>query len=191
MTCCFLQLGGPTWDVFLGRRDARTASQSDANSNLPAPSSSLAALISSFANHGLSERDMVALSGGHTLGFSQCNNFRTRIYNETNINPGFANIRRRTCPATRGNGDANLAPFDNSQFSFDNNYFQNLVARRGLLHSDQELFNGGSSDQIVRDFANSPRLFRDNFSAAMVRMGNIRPLTGNSGEIRRNCRFAN
>jgi len=33
-----LQLGGPSWDVKLGRRDAKTASFLDANTgNLPSP----------------------------------------------------------------------------------------------------------------------------------------------------------
>ncbi|CAN7036799.1 unnamed protein product, partial [Brassica oleracea var. botrytis] len=55
-------LGGPNWNVKVGRRDARTASQAAANSNIPAPTSSLSQLISSFSAVGLSTRDMVALS---------------------------------------------------------------------------------------------------------------------------------
>ncbi|EMS56736.1 Peroxidase 52 [Triticum urartu] len=39
-------LGGPSWGVPLGRRDARTTTQAAANSNLPSPSSSAATLIS-------------------------------------------------------------------------------------------------------------------------------------------------
>ncbi|KAF3331839.1 peroxidase 4-like protein [Carex littledalei] len=56
-------LGGPSWDVKLGRRDSTTASFSGANSNIPGPSSSLQNLISSFSNQGLSADEMVALSG--------------------------------------------------------------------------------------------------------------------------------
>ncbi|CAG7911948.1 unnamed protein product [Brassica rapa] len=55
-------LGGPNWNVKVGRRDARTASQAAANNNIPAPTSSLSQLISSFSAVGLSTRDMVALS---------------------------------------------------------------------------------------------------------------------------------
>ncbi|KAK4799300.1 hypothetical protein SAY86_024665 [Trapa natans] len=60
---CFVNLGGPSWDVKLGRRDARTASQAAANSSIPPPTSSLSNLISSYRNVGLSTQDMVALSG--------------------------------------------------------------------------------------------------------------------------------
>nr|XP_016450709.1 PREDICTED: peroxidase-like [Nicotiana tabacum] len=74
---------------------------------------------------------------------------------------------------------------------FDNDYYQNLVARHGLLHSDQELFNGGSQDALVRSYSTNGAAFTSDFAAAMVRMGNISPLTGTNGEIRRNCRAIN
>ncbi|XP_021275379.1 peroxidase P7-like [Herrania umbratica] len=183
-------LGGPSWQVPLGRRDARTASQSAANNQIPSPSSNLAALTSSFAAKGLSARDLTALSGGHTIGLARCTTFRGRIYNDTNIDPNFAANRRANCPAS--GGDSNLAPLDiQTPTRFDNNYFRNLVAQRGLLHSDQELFNGGSQDALVRTYSTNPSAFSSDFAAAMVRMGNISPLTGTRGEIRRNCRVVN
>ncbi|KAL3715134.1 hypothetical protein ACJRO7_006947 [Eucalyptus globulus] len=184
-----VQLGGPSWAVPLGRRDARTASLSGANSQIPSPFSSLATLISSFAAQGLNARDMTALSGGHAIGLARCTTFRNRIYNETNIDASFATTRRTNCPAS--GKDANLAPLDRTPNRFDNNYYQNLVARRGLLHSDQELFNGGSQDALVRTYSNNYRAFASDFAAAMVKMGNISPLTGRNGEIRRNCRVVN
>ncbi|CAA7031986.1 unnamed protein product [Microthlaspi erraticum] len=185
-------LGGPNWNVKVGRRDARTASQAAANNNIPAPTSSLSQLISSFSAVGLSTRDMVALSGAHTIGQSSCRNFRTRVYNETNINAAFATLRQRSCPRASGSGDANLAPLDvTSAASFDNSYFKNLVAQRGLLHSDQELFNGGSTDSIVRGYSNNPSSFSSDFAAAMIKMGDISPLTGSSGEIRKVCGSTN
>ncbi|XP_015069531.1 peroxidase P7-like [Solanum pennellii] len=183
-------LGGPSWAVPLGRRDARTASQSAANTQIPAPSSSLTTLISMFSAKGLNARDMTALSGSHTIGQARCTTFRNRIYNDTNIDPQFAATRRATCPAS--GGDANLAPLDiQTPNRFDNDYYQNLVIRRGLLHSDQELFNGGSQDALVRSYSNNGASFRSDFAAAMVKMGNISPLTGTNGEIRTNCRAIN
>ena len=61
-----VQLGGPNWDVKVGRRDSRTASLSGAN-NIPPPTSGLANLTSLFAAQGLSQKDMVALSGAYYL----------------------------------------------------------------------------------------------------------------------------
>lgn len=173
----------------LGRRDSRTANLNAANSQIPSPFASLSTLISQFAAKGLSARDMTALSGAHTLGFSRCVAFRNRIYNETNINPTFAATRRANCPAS--GGDNNLSPLDGTPARFDLNYYQSLVSQRGLLHSDQELFNGGSQDALVRTYSTNRATFFSDFAAAMVRMGNISPLTGTNGEIRRNCRVVN
>ncbi|KAL2937432.1 Peroxidase 52 [Bienertia sinuspersici] len=138
---------------------------------------------------GLNARDMTALSGAHTIGQARCTTFRDHIYNDTNINPTFATLRQATCPGpTSGTGDDNLAPLDIiSSNRFDNGYFRGLVAKRGLLHSDQELFNGGSQDSLVRLYSFNFRAFANDFANAMVKMGNISPLTGSSGEIRKNC----
>nr|CAB3468152.1 unnamed protein product [Digitaria exilis] len=183
-------LGGPTWSVPLGRKDSRTASQSLANTNLPGPGSSLATLISKFGNQGLSARDMTALSGAHTIGRSQCQFFRSRIYTEPNINATFAALRQGTCP--RSGGDANLAPFDvQTPDGFDNAYYQNLVAQKGLLHSDQELFNGGSQDALVRQYSTNPAQFSSDFVTAMIKMGNLLPSSGTKTEVRLNCRKVN
>ena len=143
-----------------------------------------------FGNQGLSARDMTALSGAHTIGRSQCQFFRTRIYTESNINASFAALRQQTCP--RSGGDATLAPFDvQTPDGFDNAYYQNLVAQKGLLHSDQELFNGGSQDALVRQYSASASLFNSDFVAAMIKMGNVGVLTGTAGQIRRNCHVVN
>ncbi|XP_047180387.1 cationic peroxidase 1-like [Vigna umbellata] len=183
-------LGGPSWKVPLGRRDSRTANKSAANSDLPSPFLNLSALITSFAHKGLTARDLTALSGGHTIGKAQCQFFRTRIYNETNIDPNFAATRRATCPVSGGN--TNLAPLDTvTPTHFDNNYYTNLVNQRGLLHSDQVLFNGGSQDALVSTYSGNSAAFFKDFAVAMVKMGNISPLTGTNGEIRRNCRVVN
>ncbi|CAN1240705.1 Peroxidase 4 [Linum grandiflorum] len=153
-------LGGPTWNVKLGRRDSRTASQSAANNGIPPPTSNLN---------------------------------RPRIYNENNIDGSLARTRRSNCPSRNGTGDNNLAPLDfQTPTSFDNRYFGNLVSQRGLLHSDQQLFSGaGSTDSIVRGYSGNEAAFKSDFASAMVKMGDISPLTGSSGEIRRNCRRPN
>ncbi|KAL6902186.1 hypothetical protein ACP4OV_005062 [Aristida adscensionis] len=183
-------LGGPSYTVLLGRRDSTTASLSQANSDLPPPSANLSSLISSFAMKGLSTTDMVALSGAHTIGQAQCTNFRSRIYGEAGMNATDAAALRANCP--QSGGDGNLAPMDpETPIVFDNAYFAALVAQRGVLHSDQQLFGGGSTDALVRTYASNAAQFRADFAAAMVRMGSIGVLTGSQGEIRVTCSKVN
>ncbi|RLM99856.1 hypothetical protein C2845_PM06G15880 [Panicum miliaceum] len=94
-------LGGPTWVVNLGRRDSMTASLDTANNDIPAPTLDLSDLTKLFSNKGLSTTDMIALSGGHTIGQARCVNFRDRIYSETNIDTSLylvIIIERRSVP---------------------------------------------------------------------------------------------
>ncbi|XP_031493494.1 peroxidase P7-like [Nymphaea colorata] len=187
-----VELGGPYWDVKLGRRDARTASQAAANTSIPPPTGSLDQLITSFHAQGLSVQDMVALSGAHTIGLARCTNFRNRTYHEKNINGLFAREKQESCPRTAGHGDNNLAPLDlQTPTAFDNYYYKNLLVYKGLLHSDQQLFNGGSTDSIVHAYAENPDAFYSDFIAAMIKMGDNKPLTGTDGEIRMECRKVN
>ncbi|XP_011080739.1 peroxidase 4 [Sesamum indicum] len=186
-------LGGPNWKVTVGRRDSKTASLEAANSGvLPGPDSNLSTLIQKFQDQGLSPTDLVALSGTHTIGKARCVVFRERIYNDTIIDASFAKKRQRRCPRNSGLGDDNFAPLDNKTPKiFDTAYFKNLIAKKGLLHSDQVLYDGGSTDSLVELYSKSPESFNKDLVVAMIKMGDISPLTGSNGEIRKNCRKPN
>ncbi|RHN56707.1 putative peroxidase [Medicago truncatula] len=116
------------------RRDSRFASRDAANTNLPPPFFNFSQLIKNFKSHGLNLKDLVVLSGGHTIGFSKCTNFRNRIYNDTNIDKKFAANLQKTCPQI--GGDNNLAPFDSTPNKVDTSFYKALLYKRGLLHSD-------------------------------------------------------
>ncbi|KAI3744110.1 hypothetical protein L1987_57186 [Smallanthus sonchifolius] len=180
-----LEVGGPSWSVRLGRRDSPSPGQS--TSDLPRGSMDLSQLIANFGRKNLSPREMVALSGSHTIGQARCITFRARIYNNaSNIDATFASNLRSNCP--ENGSDGNLEPLDLvTPNTFDNNYFLNLRDRRGLLTSDQVLFNGDSTDSIVNEYIDNPSTFESDFAAAMVSMSEIDTLTGTSGLIRNLC----
>ncbi|XP_061339509.1 cationic peroxidase 1-like [Gastrolobium bilobum] len=183
-------LGGPSWTVGLGRRDSTTASKDAATKDIPSPLMDLSDLISAFSNKGFNAQEMVALSGAHTTGQARCQLFRGRIYNETNIDSNFATSVKSNCPST--DGDNNLSPLDvTTNVFFDNAYFKNLVNNKGLLHSDQQLFSGGSTDSQVKNYSTNPSAFSADFASAMVKMGNLSPLTGKNGQIRTSCSKVN
>lgn len=112
-----------------------------------------------------------------------------RIYNEKNIDPAFAASLKQDCP--RAGGEDNLASLDTTGDVFDNNYFKNLVSMKGLLHSDQQLFNNGSTDSQVNAYSLDSAAFFADLADAMVKMGNLCPLTGTDGQVRTNCRKVN
>ncbi|CAI0399643.1 unnamed protein product [Linum tenue] len=171
-------LGGPTWAVQLGRKD----------------STDLPALISSFSDKGFTSKQLVALSGAHTIGHATCRVFRDRIHRNasSDIDASFADSLKSGCPPLAGSNDTTLSPLDAaSPGFFDNAYFTNLIANQGLLHSDQQLFGGASTDAHVVDYAKRPRAFLADFAAAMVKMGSLGVITGTDGEVRANCRKIN
>ncbi|KAH6755984.1 Peroxidase superfamily protein [Perilla frutescens var. hirtella] len=190
--------GGPTWVVPLGRRDSKGASLSGSNNNIPAPNNTFQTILTKFKLQGLNIVDLVALSGSHTIGKSRCVSFRQRLYNQTGksrpdftLDQSYAAQLRTRCP--QSGGDQNLFPLDFvSPTTFDNTYFKNLLSFKGLLNSDQVLITKNQESlELVKRYAESNELFFQQFAESMVKMGNISPLTGRRGEIRKNCRKMN
>ncbi|KAG8079325.1 hypothetical protein GUJ93_ZPchr0007g3823 [Zizania palustris] len=185
-------LGGSPYEVLLGRRDATSASIDDANDGIPNPFMDFPELLANFETHGLSLHDLVVLSGGHTLGYSRCLFFRSRLYNESDtLDPAYAAALEEQC--LPDSDDDALASLDDTPTTVDTDYYQGLMQGRALLHSDQQLYQGGDgdSDTLVKYYGANPDKFWEDLGAAMVKMGNMSPLTGDEGEVRENCRVVN
>ncbi|KQK22705.1 peroxidase N [Brachypodium distachyon] len=192
--------GGPDYDVLLGRRDGLVANQSGADSNLPGPDDSISDITKRFKDVGLNTTDMVVLSGGHTIGRSRCALFSNRLANfsatnsvDPTLDSALASSLQQVCRG--GDGNQTAALDDGSADAFDNHYFKNLLAKKGLLSSDQILFSSAdaaaATKALVQAYgADSQRFFCD-FGNSMVKMGNIAPLTGSAGQIRKKCRAVN
>ncbi|KAJ0075871.1 hypothetical protein Patl1_35085 [Pistacia atlantica] len=179
-------LGGPSWTVQLGRRDSTTASLSAANTDLPSPLLDLSDLIFAFAKKGFSAKEMELIR--QAKQGAQC--FENDSTMRQSIDSTLATSLKSNCPTTGSNN--NLSPLDaHSPVIFDNLYFNNLINNKGLLHSDQQLFSGGSTDSQVTTYSTNLNTFHADFANAMVKMGGLSPLTGSEGEIRTNCRKIN
>ncbi|XP_022986233.1 peroxidase 2-like [Cucurbita maxima] len=189
--------GGPSWRVLYGRRDSRIANKTGADSGLASPFETLVQLKKKFSDVGLGTTDLVALSGAHTFGRSRCRFFSHRFANFNNtgrpdpsLDANYRGFLQGVCsagPDTRANFDPTTPDV------FDKNYYTNLQAGKGLLQSDQELFSTAGADTIaiVNSFAAREGTFFKEFRQSMINMGNIKPLTGSRGEIRKNCRRVN
>ncbi|KAL6596010.1 hypothetical protein ACP70R_047374 [Stipagrostis hirtigluma subsp. patula] len=196
--------GGPYWRVMLGRRDGMAANLDGAR-NLPSPKDPLHVLKRKFADLGLDDTDFVALQGAHTIGRAHCKSFQGRLYNfsgteqpDPTLDREYLAALRQRCPAAASDDDDEcLSNLDRgSPDTFDNSYYADVLANRGLLRSDQVMVSApeegaASTAPIVGRFAASQAEFFRSFATAMIKMGNIAPLTGNMGEVRRNCRVVN
>ncbi|XP_059304879.1 peroxidase 66 [Lycium ferocissimum] len=186
--------GGPYWNVLKGRTDGRV-SRANETVNLPAPSFNTSQLVQSFANRGLGVKDLVALSGGHTLGFSHCSSFEPRLHNfssvhdtDPTLNAVFAQTLKQKCP--KPNKDRTAGQFlDTTSSVFDNNYYKQIITGKGVFASDQSLLNDYKTGWIVKSFADDQALFFKVFAASMIKLGNVGVLE--KGEVRLNCRAIN
>ncbi|XP_030503523.1 peroxidase N [Cannabis sativa] len=193
--------GGRSWRVLVGRRDGLVPNKTGAD-NLPAPFESHSVITTKFANLGLDLTDLVSLSGAHTIGLARCATFEDRLFNfnqssspDPFLETTMLSDLQTLCPSSGGDGNKTTALDRNSTDLFDNHYFKNLIAGKGLLSSDQILFSGdaaaNTTKSLVESYNNNQTLFLVDFVKAMIKMGNISPLTGSDGEIRKNCRVVN
>ncbi|KAK7391229.1 hypothetical protein VNO78_19641 [Psophocarpus tetragonolobus] len=184
--------GGPEYEIALGRRDGvKFASRQETLDNLPPPSSNADTILESLGKKNLDPTDVVALSGGHTIGISHCNSFTNRLYptQDSVMDKTFAKNLKLTCPAADTD---NTTVLDlRSPNTFDNKYYVDLMNRQGLFTSDQDLYTNKKTRSIVTDFAVNQNLFFDKFVFAMLKMGQLNVLTGKQGEIRANCSVKN
>ncbi|XP_022774996.1 peroxidase 17-like [Durio zibethinus] len=186
--------GGPDWVVRLGRKDSLTASQEDSNNIMPSPRANASSLIDLFSQFNLSVKDLVALSGSHSIGEARCFSIMFRLYNQSGsgkpdpaIEPGFREKLDKLCPLC---GDENVTgDLDATPRLFDNQYFRDLVAGRGFLNSDQTLFTFPQTREYVKLFSNDQNEFFNAFVEGMLKMGDLQ--SGQPGEVRTNCRVVN
>lgn len=186
--------GGPDWEVKLGRLDSLTASQEASDNIMPSPRANATFLIDLFGKFNLSVKDLVALSGSHSIGQGRCFSVMYRLYNQSGtgrpdpaFEPKFREKLYKLCPL---NVDQNVTgDLDATPIIFDNQYFMDLDSGRGFLYSDQTLFTCPQTRGFVKQFSIDQGEFFKAYVEGMIKMGDLQ--IEQPGEIRENCRVAN
>ncbi|KAM3355664.1 peroxidase 5-like [Capsicum galapagoense] len=195
-----LFVGGINYALPGGRRDGLVSLSSEVIQNLPPPFFNAQQLQDNFKRKGLSLDEMVTLSGAHSIGRTHCSSFSNRLYGfnathpqDPSIDPRYASFLKSKCP--RPISDTQVDPMVNLDVSspnhLDNKYYLNLRNHRGLLTSDQTLFESALTSKLVMNNVKYASTWKRKFAAAMVHMGSIEILTGNMGDIRKNCHSVN
>ncbi|KAG6571685.1 Peroxidase N1, partial [Cucurbita argyrosperma subsp. sororia] len=193
---------GVSWGVPTGRRDGRVSLALEANNALPKVNDTIQTQRKLFKSKGLNIQDLVTLVGAHTIGTTACSVFKYRLYNfstttrngaDPAMNPSFVHQLRTLCPKN-GEGSPNIGLDISTPNQFDTSFFSNLRNGRGVLESDQKLWNDPSTRAFVRRFLLKGSLglnFDLEFGKSMVKMSNIGVKTGTRGEIRKICTMVN
>ncbi|CAN6466663.1 unnamed protein product [Victoria cruziana] len=150
-------VGNISYQVPSGRRDGLISNATEALLNLPPPTFNITSLIGAFAAKNLTERDMVVLSGAHSIGLSHCASFTNRLYkfsNSSDIDPtldaSYAARLRAVCPENSSLTDPTTVNMDTiTPNVLDINYYVGLTRNLGLFTSDQALLTSNTSLQIV------------------------------------------
>ncbi|KAI3464613.1 hypothetical protein Pfo_021276 [Paulownia fortunei] len=190
--------GGPVYEVETGRRDGRVSNESLAD-DMPDVNDSIDTLKSKFRNKGLSEKELVLLSGAHTIGTTACFFMTKRLYNfngindsDPEINHNFLPVLKRFCPP---NGDAIVRiPLDSvTSDKFDDQILRNIKNGFAVISSDARLYDDNITKQVVDSYVDDSLglkfvpSFAQDFAMAMVKMGRIGVKTESDGEIRQVC----
>ncbi|CAM8958611.1 unnamed protein product [Rhodiola kirilowii] len=191
--------GGPVFRIPTGRRDGLVSSAASVRPNLIDTGFTLDQIIKIFSSKGLSLVDIVTLSGAHTIGSAHCSAFSDRFTTQPNgkltlvdssLDPSFAAELARQCPA-RATPTTTVSNDPLTSATFDNQYFVNLLARRGLFQTDSILVQDQRTLRQVEDFANDQGLFFRSWAESFVKLSSVGVKGEREGEIRRVCSFVN
>ncbi|KAF7014555.1 hypothetical protein CFC21_028538 [Triticum aestivum] len=180
-----------------GRYDGSVSLKDETLPNLPPPFANLNTLTQMFAKKGLSQTDMVALSGAHSIGRSQCSSFRDRLQppandnSTTSMDTTYAGKLTQDCPA----GSDPTVPQDyKTPDVLDSQYYRNVKDRKVLFTSDAALMTSPKTKELVEKYTwwlIGDFLWYRHFEDAMVKMGNIEVKSSTNGQIRKKCGFVN
>ncbi|KAI3893204.1 hypothetical protein MKX03_007036 [Papaver bracteatum] len=191
--------GGPSVEVPTGRRDGRVSLASNVRPNMVDTSFTMDQMTQLFTSKGLSLDDLVVLSGAHTIGAAHCNAFSDRFQENSKGEPTladkaldkvFASDLMKRCPA---NVSASITVNNDpgTSFVFDNQYYKNLLAHKGLFQSDSVLFTDARTKKLVEELSNNQNTFFQKWGDSFVRLSSVGVKTGDRGEIRRSCNVIN
>ncbi|KAL5712987.1 peroxidase [Ranunculus cassubicifolius] len=183
------QYGKSLWEVQTGRRDGKIMTAiHDATINLPRVHYDIKRLEHKFGNKGLSIRDLVVLSGAHTIGVASCESLYSRLNrkNDPYLNTTYVSELKRKCEVPPYDAQVFFDPI--TSFKFDNNYYKLLKKNMGLLETDEALLHDERTAAIVDELAiDDNEYFLKEFGKSMVKLGAVGVLTGEDGEIRKKC----
>lgn len=183
------QAGGPEFSVPVGRLDSLAPASDGDMGKLPRPFDDLGELKRRFGGKQLSDVDLVALSGAHTVGRARCKTFRDRTNSPKD---NFAWGLRHFCSGP--NSDERAHDLDATPVDFDNRYFVDLSRRKeerkGVLTSDVVLADDGSSLKWLVDlYARDQGRFFTDFGNSMRKLSLMSWRKPNEGEIRKHGCF--
>ncbi|WVY90564.1 hypothetical protein V8G54_036078 [Vigna mungo] len=188
-------LGGPSIEMKTGRKDSKESYAKEVEDLIPNHNDSISVVLSRFQAIGIDVEATVALLGAHSVGRVHCVNLVHRLYPtvDTTLDPAHAEYLKRRCPTPNPDPKAVLYSRNDlkTPMIIDNNYYKNILEHKGLLLVDEQLATDSRTAPYVQNMANDNQYFHHQFSRAIQLLSETNPLSGDQGEIRKDCRYLN
>lgn len=134
-------------------------------------------------------------AGAHSVGRVHCVNLVHRLYPtiDPTLDPVYAEYLKGRCPTPDPDPDAVVYARNDREtpMILDNNYYKNIINHKGLLIVDQQLASDPRTTPFVQKMAADNSYFHEQFSRAIALLSENNPLTGDQGEVRKDCRYVN
>ncbi|KAG6427409.1 hypothetical protein SASPL_111653 [Salvia splendens] len=190
-----VMLGGPYIEMKTGRKDSKVSYAAQVESSIPNHNDTVSAVLSTFQAIGIDTQGTVALLGAHSVGRVHCINLVQRLYPtvDPTLDPDYAEYLKKRCPSPNPDPKAVLYSRNDREtpMVLDNMYYNNIIKHKGLLVVDQQLVSDPNTYPFVQKMAADNGYFHDQFAKALLILSENNPVSGDEGEIRKDCRFVN
>ncbi|KAK6927678.1 hem peroxidase [Dillenia turbinata] len=159
-------LGGPAVQIPTGRRDGTVSATSNVRPNMVGTSFTMEQMMEHFSPKGLSVDDFVTLS-------------------DTSLDKDYATVLTKKWPAGASSSITVSNDLATSSL-FDNQYYRNLLAHKGLFQSDSLPVTDGRTRGLVENLANDRVCFFDRWKQSFLKLASV-GVKIDEGEIRRVC----
>ncbi|CAA7032973.1 unnamed protein product [Microthlaspi erraticum] len=189
-------LGGPVVAIPTGRRDGTISVAANVRPNIIDTDFTVDKMINVFTSKGLSVQDLVVLSGAHTIGAAHCNTFNSRFKRDprgnlelidSSLDNSYAQTLLNKCSSSMDPTTTVVNNDPETSSTFDNQYYRNLLAHKGLFQTDSALMEDDRTRKIVEVLASDGESFFERWSESFVKMSVMGVRVGEDGEIRRSC----
>nr|GMD69922.1 peroxidase 21 [Ipomoea batatas] len=192
-----VMLKGPRAEMKTGRKDSKENYLAEVENFIPNHNDSMELVLSRFQSIGVDTEGTVALLGAHSVGRVHCINIVHRLYPtvDPTLDPTYADYLKLRCPSAEPDPKAVEPTYARNDrktpMILDNMYYKNILEHKGLLVVDELLATHPATAPFVEKMAADNQYFHDQFARALVVLSENNPLTGDQGEIRKNCRYVN
>ncbi|KAL8532697.1 hypothetical protein ACS0TY_009056 [Phlomoides rotata] len=184
--------GVPNYEVEAGRRDGLASLAKNVEGNLPTADIPAQQNIQMFQKKGMSLEDLVVLIGAHSIGSAHCNVVSPRFHDQKKakeIDPGYL-FKMQTL--TMCQTEDQLVAFDPlTQNQMDSRYYKELLTKKSLIEADHNLAKEARARNVMKKLVDDQEGWLAKFTAAIKKLGEVEVLTGDQGEIRKQCRAVN